>query len=240
MVVAHDGKQWPVDKDIIMSCCILLKGRRHSMCATLKCDFSIFSYFTNGRLWSSDILARGVDSTWFFTMHHLTTNNFELGGISPKYVRLKCSIDRSQSLFYLVPQEYHTVKVAWLEQPSRKQYWSSLAKLKDYLACSTEASSSEPRMEWGGGWNDWDWLNLSCIVLGCSICWAPWSREYKNHTADGLLIRLHCNCDGMPGMPTMVPHHYRLMQVVALPPYNLAHMGRNLSCSAIIQRVPGT
>ena len=130
-------------------------------------------------------------------------------------------------------------QVAWLEQPSRKQYWSSLAKLKDYLACSTVASSSEPRMEWGGGWNDWDWLNLSCIVLGCSICWAPWSREYQNHTADGLLIRLHCNCDGMPGMPTMVPHHYRLMQVVALPPYNLAHMGRNLSCSAIIQRVPG-
>ena len=38
----------------------------------------------------------------------------------------------------------------------------------------------------------------------------------------------------------MVPHHYGLMQVVALPPYNLAHMGRNLSCSAIIQRVPGT
>ena len=95
-------------------------------------------------------------------------------------------------------------------------------------------------MEWGGGWNDWDWLNLSCIVLGCSICWAPWSREYQNHTADGLLIRLPCNCDGMPGMPTMVPHHYRLMQVVALPPYNLAHMGRNLSCITIIQRVPGS
>ena len=78
-----------------------------TVCA-LRCGFLISSHFTNGRLWSSDILARGVDSTWFFTMHHLTTNNFELGGINPKYVELESSLDRSKSLLYLVAQEYHS------------------------------------------------------------------------------------------------------------------------------------
>ena len=78
-----------------------------TVCA-LRCGFLISSHFTNGRLWLSDILASGVDSTWFFTIYHLTTNNLELGGINPKYVGLESSLDRSKSLLYLVAQEYHS------------------------------------------------------------------------------------------------------------------------------------
>ena len=106
LLMMGSSDQWV--KTLSLSCCILLKSRRHSMCATLKCGFLIFSYFTNGRLWSSDILASGVDSTWFFTIYHLTTNNLELGGINPKYVGLESSLDRSKSLLYLVAQEYHS------------------------------------------------------------------------------------------------------------------------------------